>query len=113
MSETPPPDHRTAPLALWRIAQTFLHTLHALFGDPSRIAFQHTLTKEPYDLLLSWIRCGEAMMRRLLLIEARRLSQTQHAPAAPPQAQTHTQTRRLRRRQTGNLARELPVLLNW
>jgi len=61
---------RTAPLVLWRIAQTFLHTLYALFGDPSRIAFQHTLTQEPYRLLLSWVRCGEAMMRRLLLIEA-------------------------------------------
>jgi len=61
---------RTAPLVLWRVAQSFLHTLHALFGGPERIAFQHTLTEEPYRLLLSWVRCGEAMMRRLLLIEA-------------------------------------------
>ena len=61
---------RAAPLVLWRIAQTFLHTLYALFGDPAAIAFQHTLTKPPRDLLLSWVRCGEAMMRRLLLIEA-------------------------------------------
>ena len=61
---------RTAPLVLWRVAQSFLHTLHALFGGPERIAFQHTLTEELYRLLLSWVRCGEAMMRRLLLIEA-------------------------------------------
>jgi hypothetical protein len=52
------------------VARAFLNTLHALFGGPERIAFQHTLTKEPYQLLLSWLRCGEAMMRRLLLIEA-------------------------------------------
>ncbi|MFZ2029052.1 MAG: hypothetical protein WAU68_01980 [Vitreimonas sp.] len=71
MSEPPTPKvERTAPLILWRVAQSFLHTLHALFGGPERIAFQHTLTQEPYRLLLSWIRCGEAMMRRLLLIEA-------------------------------------------
>lgn len=61
---------RTAPRALWLVAQSFLNTLYALFGDPAAIAFQHTLTQEPYRLLLSWVRCGEAMMRRLLLIEA-------------------------------------------
>src|SRR5689334_18480393 len=61
---------RTAPRALWLVAQSFLNTLYVLFGDPAAIAFQHTLTQEPYQLLASWIRCGEAMMRRLLLIEA-------------------------------------------
>jgi hypothetical protein len=41
-----------------------------LFGPPEHIAFLHTLTKLPFQQLLSWIRCGEAMVRRLLLIEA-------------------------------------------
>jgi hypothetical protein len=61
---------RHAPRALWLIAQNFLNTLYSLFGDPERIAFQHTLTKAAHHLLASWIRCGEALMRRLLLIEA-------------------------------------------
>src|ERR1041384_4035314 len=63
-------DTRTAPLALWSIAQTFLNTLFALFGGPERIAFQHTHTGKQRALLLPWLRAGEALMRTLLLIEA-------------------------------------------
>lgn len=47
-----------------------MHLLHALFGDPSQIAAKHTLTLKAHQLLASWLRAGEAMMRRLLLIEA-------------------------------------------
>jgi len=47
-----------------------MHILHALFGDPSHIAAKHTLTLKAHQLLASWLRAGEAMMRRLLLIEA-------------------------------------------
>ncbi|PZO46566.1 MAG: hypothetical protein DCF16_18825, partial [Alphaproteobacteria bacterium] len=61
---------RTAPIALWRIAQGFLHILYNLFGAPEDVAFRHTLTRGPYALLLSWLRVGEAMMRRLIAIEA-------------------------------------------
>jgi hypothetical protein len=64
------PPTRHAPLALWRVAEAFMHTLCALFGNPEDVAADHTLTKKPYLLLLSWIRCAEAMLRRLLLIEA-------------------------------------------
>ncbi|MCX7356825.1 MAG: hypothetical protein NT015_01545 [Alphaproteobacteria bacterium] len=60
----------TAPLALWRVAEAFMHILHALFGDPSQVAFRHTLTLKAHRVMASWLRCGEAMMRRLLLIEA-------------------------------------------
>jgi len=61
---------RTAPLALWRVAEAFMHILAALFGDPGQVAAQHTLTLKAHQLLASWLRAGEAMMRRLLLIEA-------------------------------------------
>lgn len=61
---------RRAPLALWRVAEAFMHILHALFGDPSQIAAKHTLTLKAHQLMASWLRAGEAMMRRLLLIEA-------------------------------------------
>lgn len=47
-----------------------MHILHALFGDPSHVATKHTLTLKAHQLMASWLRAGEAMMRRLLLIEA-------------------------------------------
>jgi hypothetical protein len=61
---------RHAPSALWAIMQAFLNTLHMLFGAPETVAEQHTLTAKPYKLLQTWFRAGEALMRRLLLIEA-------------------------------------------
>ena len=67
---------RTAPLALWRIAEAFLHSLHSLFGAPEDVAREHTLTRAAHALLLSWLRVGEALMRRLLVIEAANLSPT-------------------------------------
>jgi hypothetical protein len=71
MHPAPPPKPiRAAPIALWRVAEAFLHTLHNLFGAPEDVVFRHTLTRGPYLLLLSWIRVGEALLRRLLLIEA-------------------------------------------
>lgn len=47
-----------------------MHLLHALFGDPSHVAAKHTLTLKAHQLMASWLRAGEAMMRRLLVIEA-------------------------------------------
>lgn len=61
---------RTAPLALWRVARAFLVTLHMLFGDPAAVATQHTLTGKAHAQMASWLRCAEAMLRRLILIEA-------------------------------------------
>jgi hypothetical protein len=69
---------RHAPLALWRIAHDFLHTLHMLFGAPEDVAFDHTLTRKQHALLLKWLRAGEALLRRLLLLEAA------HYPPQPP-----------------------------
>ena len=62
------------------MAEAFLHTLHNLFGAPEDVAFRHTLTRAPYMLLLSWIRVGEAMLRRLLLIEAAALPKPNTRP---------------------------------
>src|SRR5690606_20197509 len=41
MSDAPAPI-RTAPLALWRIAASFLDLLYNLFGPPAHLAGQHT-----------------------------------------------------------------------
>jgi len=61
---------RHAPIALWRVARAFLHTLHTLFGAPEDVAASHTLSAKAHALMASWLRCAEAMLRHLLLIEA-------------------------------------------
>ena len=83
MQPTPAPI-RHAPIALWRVAEAFLHTLHNLFGAPEDVAFRHALTRGPYLLLLSWIRVGEALLRRLLLIEAAALPKPNTRPILWP-----------------------------
>ncbi|MGD9981131.1 MAG: hypothetical protein AB7H66_08640 [Hyphomonadaceae bacterium] len=70
MSEAAPSPTRIAPLPLWRVAQAFLHTLYALFGGPEEVAARHTLTAKAHEALALWLRCAEAMLRRLILIEA-------------------------------------------
>jgi hypothetical protein len=52
------------------VAEAFMHILHALFGAPEQVAKRHTLLLPAHQLMASWLRAGEAMMRRLLLIEA-------------------------------------------
>lgn len=62
-----------------------MHTLFNLFGAPEDVAFRHTLTRAPYALMLSWIRCAEAMLRRLLLIEAAAFPKPNTRPLLHPQ----------------------------
>jgi len=83
MTETPRPEPnrsrghsreaataRQAPRALWLIAQAFLTVLHTLFGAPEDLARQHTLTYKAYARVAPWLRAGEALLRKLLVIEA-------------------------------------------
>jgi hypothetical protein len=74
----------TAPLALWRVAEAFMHILHALFGSPAQVAARHTLRFEAHKLMASWLRAGEAMMRRLLLIEAAAFAKPNTRPLLRP-----------------------------
>jgi hypothetical protein len=69
MSDTAAPI-RHAPIALWRVAQAFLGTLHMLFGAPEDVARDHTLTAKAHKQMAQWLRCAEALLRRLLAIEA-------------------------------------------
>jgi hypothetical protein len=72
-NQTPAPEKlgaRRAPIALWRSAGAFLATLYALFGSASEVAESHTLTSKARALMLAWLGAGEALVRRLLLIEA-------------------------------------------
>jgi hypothetical protein len=71
MSEpTFPPDHRNAPIDLWRRMREFLCECFGLFGEPQELADRHTLLFKDYKLILPWLRAAEALMRRFLLIEA-------------------------------------------
>jgi len=63
-------DHRFAPLPLWRAAGALLQTLFTLFGAPEQLAERHTIVGAEHKLILNWLRCAEALMRRLLFIEA-------------------------------------------
>lgn len=84
---------RTAPLALWRVAEAFLHMLHSLFGAPEDVARAHTLTRAAHALLVSWLRVGEALLRRLIAIEA---AAFERRPSAPPASSRRAKrTRRL------------------
>ena len=85
---------RAAPLDLWRAAAAFLHMLHALFGDPRAIAARNTLTVVTYKMIATWLRAGEAMMRRLLLIEAAAFPKPEARPLRPS---SRTRVRKLMR----------------
>jgi hypothetical protein len=76
-SETPP---RHAPIALWQAAHAIIIALFNLFGAPEDIGAQSTLTKHARNLLLLWLRAAEAVVRRLIFIEASKLS----ADGPPP-----------------------------
>lgn len=65
-----PAPNTKAPPELWHSARAFFCALHMLFGGPETVADRHTLAHKAYMQLLSWLRVGEAMMRRLIAIEA-------------------------------------------
>lgn len=83
-----PDTARSAPLALWRAMGAFLAMLFNLIGAPERIANLGVLTRPERQLMLSWLRAGEAMLRRLLLIEAKAL---RLAPPKPSIARVRKQ----------------------
>ena len=69
--ETPPPspDHQ-APLNLWRAVQALLNLLYNVFGAPEQLAARHTLMLKDHQLCAQWLRAAEALMRRMLFVEA-------------------------------------------
>jgi hypothetical protein len=89
----PPDCPRHAPLALWRIAQYFVHAFFNLFGAPEAIAAQSHLYDDDRELMLSWLRTGEALLRHLLFIEASALDLQS---CGPPASSRHRQRKRKR-----------------
>ncbi len=45
-------------------------TLFNLFGEPQQLARQHSMSATDHKLASNWLRCVEALFRKLLLIEA-------------------------------------------
>lgn len=68
---------------LWAAARALITTIFALFGEPARIAAQHTHRQSERRLLLKWLRAGEALMRHLLLIEAAHYARPNTRPLLP------------------------------
>lgn len=77
-----PPDRRQAPLSLWRRVRDFVGDLFGICGQPEELAAKHTLTFRDYKILLPWIRAGEALLRRFLLLEAALLKPAPQRTAA-------------------------------
>ncbi|HVV32313.1 MAG TPA: hypothetical protein VHC73_03705 [Vitreimonas sp.] len=89
-STDPKPVLTVAPVALWRIAATLMQTLYGLFGNPEDVAAQHTFLKREYLLVRTWLRVAEALLRRLLILEAA-------AFAKPPPPRPRPARRRVRK----------------
>jgi hypothetical protein len=70
MSFAPETHPRAASLDLWRHFRAFLCTIVNIFGDPETLAARHTLLRTEWRLTNTWIKVAEALLRRLLLIEA-------------------------------------------
>jgi len=75
---------RQAPLKLWRVAQAFLATLYVLFGAPEDVAARHTLTLKAHSFMAGWLRCAEALLRRLLVLEAAAYPKPNTRPVLKP-----------------------------
>ncbi len=83
---------RNAPRAFWLLAQSILNTLYNLFGEPQDIAQQGWVSRQSHALMARWIRSAEALLRRLLLLEAAALK----LPPAPVSRRApRVRTRRL------------------
>jgi len=70
--------------ALWQAAHALLVSRFSLFGGPEDIAAQGMLTKGARNLLLLWLRAAEAVVRRLIFIEASNLSADGPRPSRRP-----------------------------
>ncbi len=70
MSFAPETHPRAASLDLWRHFRAFLCSVLSIFGEPEHLAARHTLTRKEWLHTNTWISAAEALLRRLLLIEA-------------------------------------------
>ncbi len=85
---------RRAPIALWRFAGQMIRDIHDLFGAPEHIASTGALSRALYKQMLHWIGAAEALLRRLLLVEARIIL----AKGGASIAKTHRPRRRRKKR---------------
>jgi hypothetical protein len=92
MSE-PSSAQRFAPIALWRAASGLLITLFNLFGEPQELARQHSMSAKDHKLASNWLRCVEALFRKLLLIEASHYEK--HVTQTKPRQRTKRKRREM------------------
>lgn len=65
---------RHAPLDFWRAAEYILNVIFNLFGEPQDIAQNPWVAPKTHKLIARWLRGAEALLRRLLLLEAAALN---------------------------------------
>jgi len=81
MTLTPPPfDLRAA----WGWAYASLRRIASVFGDPVAIRDQGVMRRGDIQAVLAWLRPLEALVRRLLLIEAARQAPSPRRNASAP-----------------------------
>jgi hypothetical protein len=76
---------------LWTKARDIIRTLFLVNGEPQNIASLGHISRKLYAHVLSWIRAGETLLRRMLLIEA-------HALNAPPPRKQQRENRKRQRK---------------
>lgn len=71
------------PAALWRTLRYFIVSMFTLFGAPEVIARLHTLTREQHKDILAWLRPLEALLRKLIYLDAVELDLPRPTPRTP------------------------------
>jgi hypothetical protein len=70
-----------SPQGLWRALRHYFEWLLNVIGDGAAVAHMHTLTRKQRDDVLTWLRPVEALLRRLIFLDAMALPH--EAPRAP------------------------------
>jgi hypothetical protein len=77
-------------LPLWRAVRAFLCELFSVFGEPHELA-PRMLTLQQHQLIVPWIRAGEALLRRFLFLEAAIILEDEAASPPPARGRTIAQ----------------------
>lgn len=85
------PPRTEAQRQLWQNLAGYIEAAYALFGSPSAIARQTWFSRAAHKLCAAWLVTLEALLRRLLYLDALELTPTQ-APAAAPEVKTRARS---------------------
>lgn len=81
MSDTPTPEPNAH---LWRLLRGFIHACVSIFGAPAALAAAPFLARAEHVRVTSWIAMLEALLRRLLYLDAVALAPSPARAPRPP-----------------------------